>query len=76
MYRAEVVGTRAALPARREGLQAAGRHLDRAFEPRPLRRGSRRTLRQLTPLMDRLIVVSKAIERKIARRAAPALRSA
>ncbi len=40
MYRAEVVGTKAALVLGEKGLQAARHHLHRPFEPDPLRRRS------------------------------------
>jgi glycosyltransferase involved in cell wall biosynthesis len=65
MYRAELVGTRAAL-----ALAEAGRprpyivgtvHSSRVRSPE-----DREVLRRLTPRMDRLIAVSRAIEHKIA----------
>jgi glycosyltransferase involved in cell wall biosynthesis len=65
MYRAELVGTRAAL-----ALAEAGRprpyivgtvHSSRVRSPE-----DREVLRRLTPRMDRLIAVSRAIEQKIA----------
>ena len=64
MYRAEVVGTKAAL-----ALQAAG--LPRPYvvstvhSSRVRSAADRAELRRLTPSMDRLIAVSKAIVRKI-----------
>jgi glycosyltransferase involved in cell wall biosynthesis len=64
MYRAEVVGTRAALTlGERGGRRPAVISTVHSSRVRCL--DDRHTLRQLTPLMDRLIVVSKAIESKV-----------
>ena len=51
--------------ARRDRPAPAVRRLDRPFEPHPLRRGPRAILRELTPHMDQLIAVSRAIEHKL-----------
>ena len=65
MFRAEVVGTKAALALARAGHRrpyiVSTVHSSRV---RPA--GDRELLRRLTPKMDRLIAVSRAIERKIA----------
>ena len=64
MFRAEVVGTRTALLLGEEGCKRPG-VISTIHSSRVRCVEDRQTLRQLTPLMDRLIVVSKAIERKI-----------
>jgi len=64
MFRAEVVGTRAALLLGEKGCRRPG-VISTIHSSRIRCVEDRQTLRQLTPLMDRLIVVSKAIERKI-----------
>ena len=73
MYRAEVVGTLAALHLGEKGCRRPA-VVSTVHSSRIRCVEDREKLRQLTPLMDRLIVVSKAIERKIAgegRRGAP-----
>jgi glycosyltransferase involved in cell wall biosynthesis len=73
MFRAEVVGTRAALQLGEKGCRRPG-VISTVHSSRIRCVEDRETLRQLTPLMDRLIVVSKAIEHKVAdegRRGAP-----
>jgi glycosyltransferase involved in cell wall biosynthesis len=73
MFRAEVVGTKAALHLGEEGCRRPV-VISTVHSSRVRCVEDRETLRQLTPLMDRLIVVSKAIEQKIAdegRRGAP-----
>ncbi|MGD0018756.1 MAG: glycosyltransferase [Candidatus Limnocylindrales bacterium] len=73
MYRAEVVGTLAALHLGEKGCRRPA-VISTVHSSRVRCVEDREKLRQLTPLMDRLIVVSKAIERKIAdegRRGAP-----
>jgi glycosyltransferase involved in cell wall biosynthesis len=65
MYRAEVVGTKAALHLGEEGCRRPA-VISTVHSSRIRCVEDRETLRQLTPLMDRLIVVSKAIEQKIA----------
>ena len=73
MYRAEVVGTKAALHLGEDGCRRPA-VVSTIHSSRVRCVEDRETLRQLTPLMDRLIVVSKAIEQKIAdegRRGAP-----
>ncbi len=64
MYRAEVVGTRAALLLGERGCQRPA-VISTVHSSRIRCVDDREQLRQLTPLIDRLIVVSKAIERKI-----------
>ena len=64
MFRAEVVGTRTALLLGEMGCKRPG-VISTIHSSRIRCVEDRQTLRQLTPLMDRLIVVSKAIERKI-----------
>jgi glycosyltransferase involved in cell wall biosynthesis len=64
MYRAEVIGTRAALLLGEKGCQRPV-IISTIHSSRIRCVDDRRALRQLTPLMDRLIVVSKAIEHKI-----------
>jgi len=64
MYRAEVVGTLAALLLGEEGCQRPA-VVSTVHSSRIRCVDDRQTLRQLTPLMDRLIVVSRAIEQKI-----------
>jgi glycosyltransferase involved in cell wall biosynthesis len=73
MFRAEVVGTKAALHLGEKGCRRPA-VISTVHSSRVRCVEDRETLRQLTPLMDRLIVVSKAIEQKIAdegRRGAP-----
>ena len=64
MYRAEVVGTRAAYLLGEKGCKRPA-VLSTVHSSRIRCAEDRQTLRRLTPLMDRLIVVSKAIEQKI-----------
>jgi glycosyltransferase involved in cell wall biosynthesis len=64
MFRAEVVGTRAALLLGEKGCRRPA-VISTVHSSRVRCADDRLALRQLTPLMDRLIVVSKAIERKI-----------
>jgi glycosyltransferase involved in cell wall biosynthesis len=64
MYRAEIVGTKAALVLGEEGLRRPA-IISTVHSSRVRCVDDRRNLNQLTPLMDRLIVVSKAIEQKI-----------
>ena len=64
MYRAEVVGTRAALLLGEMGCKRPA-IISTIHSSRVRCVDDRVALRQLTPLMDRLIVVSKAIELKI-----------
>ncbi len=64
MYRAEVVGTRAALLLGEHGCRRPV-VISTVHSSRIRCVEDRDTLRQLTPLMDRLIVVSKAIKEKI-----------
>ena len=64
MYRAEVVGTRAALLLGEKGCRRPA-IISTVHSSRVRCVEDCQTLRQLTPLMDRLIVVSKAIDRKI-----------
>ena len=64
MYRAEVVGTRAALLLGEKGCRRPA-IISTVHSSRVRCIEDRQTLRQLTPLMDRLIVVSKAIDHKI-----------
>jgi glycosyltransferase involved in cell wall biosynthesis len=73
MFRAEVVGTRAALQLGERGCRRPGL-ISTVHSSRIRCLEDRESLRQLTPLMDRLIVVSRAIEQKVAdegRRGAP-----
>ena len=65
MYRAEVVGTLAALHLGEQGCRRPA-VISTVHSSRVRCVEDRDKLRRLTPLMDRLIVVSKAIERKIA----------
>jgi len=65
MYRAEVVGTRAALMLGELGCRRPA-IISTVHSSRVRCVDDRVALRQLTPLMDRLIVVSRAIEQKIA----------
>ncbi len=64
MYRAEVVGTRAALLLGEKGCRRPA-VISTVHSSRVRCADDRQVLRQLAPLMDRLIVVSKAIEQKI-----------
>jgi glycosyltransferase involved in cell wall biosynthesis len=64
MYRAEIVGTRAALLLGEMGCKRPA-VISTIHSSRIRCVDDRVALRQLTPLMDRLIVVSKAIELKI-----------
>ena len=64
MYRAEVLGTRAALLLGEKGCQRPA-VISTVHSSRVRCADDRQALRQLTPLMDRLIVVSKAIDKKI-----------
>ena len=64
MYRAEVIGTRAALLLGEMGCKRPA-IISTVHSSRIRCVDDRQTLRQLTPLMDRLIVVSKAIEQKV-----------
>jgi glycosyltransferase involved in cell wall biosynthesis len=64
MYRAEVVGTLAALHLGENGCRRPA-VISTVHSSRVRCVDDREKLRQLTPLMDRLIVVSRAIERKI-----------
>jgi glycosyltransferase involved in cell wall biosynthesis len=64
MYRAEVVGTKAALHLGEMGCRRPA-VISTIHSSRIRCADDRQTLRQLTPLMDRLIVVSRAIEEKI-----------
>jgi glycosyltransferase involved in cell wall biosynthesis len=64
MFRAEVVGTKAALLLGEQGCRRPA-VISTVHSSRVRCVDDRQALRQLTPLMDRLIVVSKAIERKI-----------
>ena len=64
MFRAEVVGTKAALLLGEQGCRRPA-VVSTVHSSRIRCVDDRQALRQLTPLMDRLIVVSKAIERKI-----------
>jgi glycosyltransferase involved in cell wall biosynthesis len=64
MYRAEVVGTRAALLLGEKGCRRPA-VISTVHSSRVRCSEDRETLRRLTPLMDRLIVVSKAIDRKV-----------
>jgi glycosyltransferase involved in cell wall biosynthesis len=64
MYRAEVVGTRAALVLGEKGCKRPA-VISTVHSSRIRCVDDRQTIRQLTPLMDRLIVVSRAIEEKV-----------
>ncbi len=64
MYRAEVVGTRAALLLGEKGCRRPA-VISTVHSSRVRCAEDRQNLRDLTPLMDRLIVVSRAIEEKI-----------
>lgn len=64
MFRAEVVGTKAALLLGEKGCRRPA-VISTIHSSRVRCADDRAALRQLTPLMDRLVVVSKAIERKI-----------
>jgi glycosyltransferase involved in cell wall biosynthesis len=64
MYRAEVVGTRAALLLGEKGYRRPA-VISTVHSSRVRCAEDRQNLRNLTPLMDRLIVVSRAIEEKI-----------
>jgi glycosyltransferase involved in cell wall biosynthesis len=73
MYRAEVIGTKAALHLGEKGCRRPA-VISTVHSSRVRCVEDRETLRKLTPLMDHLIVVSKAIEHKIVeegRRGAP-----
>jgi glycosyltransferase involved in cell wall biosynthesis len=64
MYRAEVVGTRAAYLLGEKGCRRPA-VISTVHSSRIRCAEDRQILRRLTPLMDRLIVVSRAIEQKI-----------
>ena len=64
MYRAEVIGTRAALLLGEKGCKRPA-IISTVHSSRIRCADDRQTIRQLTPLMDRLIVVSRAIEEKV-----------
>jgi glycosyltransferase involved in cell wall biosynthesis len=64
MYRAEVIGTRAALLLGEKGCKRPA-IISTVHSSRIRCVDDRQTIRQLTPLMDRLIVVSRAIEEKV-----------
>jgi glycosyltransferase involved in cell wall biosynthesis len=64
MYRAEVIGTRAAYLLGEKGCRRPA-VISTIHSSRIRCVDDRQTLRRLTPLMDRLIVVSRAIEQKI-----------
>jgi glycosyltransferase involved in cell wall biosynthesis len=64
MYRAEIVGTRAALLLGEKGCKRPA-VISTVHSSRIRCIEDRQALRQLTPLMDRLIVVSQAIEQKV-----------
>jgi glycosyltransferase involved in cell wall biosynthesis len=64
MYRAEIVGTRAALLLGEKGCMRPA-VISTVHSSRIRCIEDRQALRQLTPLMDRLIVVSQAIEHKV-----------
>jgi glycosyltransferase involved in cell wall biosynthesis len=73
MFRAEVVGTRAAYLLAEQGCRRPA-VISTVHSSRVRCVDDRQAMRQLTPLMDRLIAVSRSIERKIAeegRRGAP-----
>jgi glycosyltransferase involved in cell wall biosynthesis len=65
MYRADIIGTKAAM-----ALRESGHHrpyvVSTVHSSRVRSAEDKETLRELTPQMDQLIAVSKAIERKIA----------
>ena len=65
MYRADIVGTKAALALRDSGHRAPY-VVSTVHSSRVRSHEDRELLRQLTPSMDQLIAVSKSIERKIA----------
>jgi glycosyltransferase involved in cell wall biosynthesis len=65
MYRADIIGTRAAL-ALAEGGRRRPYLVSTVHSSRVRSHEDRELLRQLTPEMDQLIVVSRSIERKIA----------
>jgi glycosyltransferase involved in cell wall biosynthesis len=65
MYRADIVGTRAAIALRESGRRAPY-VISTVHSSRIRSHEDRELLRQLTPSMDQLIAVSKSIERKIA----------
>jgi glycosyltransferase involved in cell wall biosynthesis len=65
MYRADVVGTRAALALEERGLRRPYL-VSTVHSSRVRSHEDRELLRRLTPEMDQLIAVSKSIERKIA----------
>jgi glycosyltransferase involved in cell wall biosynthesis len=65
MYRADVVGTKAALALRESGRRVPY-VISTVHSSRVRSKEDRELLRQLTPAMDQLIAVSKSIERKIA----------
>lgn len=76
MYRAEIVGTRAALRVAAMGLPRPF-VVSTVHSSRVRRATDRALLAELTPHMDRLVAVSAAMERKIARegrRGAPVVR--
>jgi glycosyltransferase involved in cell wall biosynthesis len=64
MYRAEVIGTLAALQLGEKGCKRPA-VISTVHSSRIRCVDDRQTIRQLTPLMDRLIVVSRAIEEKV-----------
>jgi glycosyltransferase involved in cell wall biosynthesis len=64
MYRAEIIGTRAALLLGEKGCKRPA-VISTVHSSRIRCVDDRTALRQLTPLMDRLIAVSRAIEQKI-----------
>ncbi len=64
MYRAEIVGTKAAYQLGEKGCRRPA-VISTVHSSRIRCSEDRQALRRLTPLMDRLIVVSKAIENKI-----------
>ncbi len=65
MFRAEVVGTRASLRLSELGLPRPA-VISTVHSSRVRSHEDRETIRQITPYMERLIAVSKSIERKIA----------
>ena len=65
MYRADIIGTQAALALRDSGHRAPY-VVSTVHSSRIRSHEDRELLRQLTPAMDQLIAVSKSIERKIA----------
>lgn len=64
MYRAEIIGTRAAVLLGEKGCRRPA-VISTVHSSRVRCAEDRQALRNLTPLMDRLIVVSRAIEEKI-----------